>query len=124
MEPTEEFNPCVACINHKPNEKMDARCWDCVGSTSRIYFEPREPKAPTPSALDKQVGGKHYKSVSSNMQPWEIARAWRLGAWRHGVLKYLLRCPDKNGIEDVEKAIHYLEYIKANYNELKTEGLL
>ena len=74
--------------------------------------------------LDKQIGGMHYKNAGSNMQPWSIITAWGLGYYRGNVLKYLLRAPQKNGIEDIEKAIHYLEYIKANYNELKEKGLL
>ena len=120
MEPSIENAKCGNCIHQAKNlDDAPAHCWDCVRTTSLVHFEPK-----TVGVLDKQVGGSHYKEAGNNMQPWEIARAWRLGTWRHGVLKYLLRAPQKNGIQDIEKAIHYLEYIKANYNELKEEGLL
>lgn len=117
---------CVGCIHHDATGNLSnapRHCWDCLATPSRIYFEPRETTMQL-NVLDKQIGGNHYLEAGSNMQPWDIARAWRLGAWRHGVLKYILRAPAKNGVQDIEKAIHYLEYIKANYNELKEEGLL
>jgi hypothetical protein len=58
------------------------------------------------------------------MQPWSIIMAWALGFHRGNVLKYLLRAPQKNGKQDIEKAMHYLEYVHANYDELKEKGLL
>jgi hypothetical protein len=68
-----------------------------------------------------QVGGTHYQK---SIQPWDIIRAWKLGFHRGNVLKYLLRAPEKNGKQDLEKAKHYLEYCIANYEQLKSEGLL
>ena len=66
----------------------------------------------------KQVGGDHYQKAGSNMQPWDIARAWDLNGWEMNVLKYLLRHRYKNKKEDLEKAIHYLQYLIANYEDL------
>lgn len=59
----------------------------------------------------KQVGGKHYLK---KVQPWEAMEAWMSreqfeGFMRGNVLKYLARYPEKNGIEDLRKAAHYLE---------------
>lgn len=65
--------------------------------------------------MDKQVGGDHYKKA---MQPWNIISAWKLDYWRGNVIKYVLRAPYKNGREDIEKAIHYLEYVLENYDEV------
>lgn len=137
MEPSKEIKRgCNTCVHQALSiNDAPAHCWDCSGSISRPHWEAFTPAGipiyavdsqtkPAQLVLDKQVGGNHYKEAGNNMQPWEIARAWRLGAWRHGVLKYILRAPAKNGVQDIEKAIHYLEYIKANYNELKEEGLL
>ena len=58
--------------------------------------------------MSRQVGGNHYKRAH---QPWEIIEEWNLNYWAGNVLKYLLRYPYKNGVEDLEKAKHYLEYL-------------
>lgn len=58
--------------------------------------------------MSRQVGGNHYKRAH---QPWEIIEEWQLNYWAGNVLKYLLRYPYKNGVEDLEKAKHYLEYL-------------
>lgn len=64
----------------------------------------------------KQVGGDHYQM--SPLQPWDIIKAWNLDYWRGNVIKYILRAPYKNGKQDIEKAIHYLEYVLQNYDEV------
>ena len=73
------------------------------------------------SSQAKQVGGSHYLKA---IQPWDIIRAWGLGFHRGNIIKYVLRAPGKNGKEDLEKAKHYLDYLIANYDALKEEGIL
>lgn len=68
---------------------------------------------------EKQVGGTHYKKA---IQPWDIISVWGLDYWRGNVVKYVLRAPYKNGKEDLEKAIHYLEYLVDNYDEVFPDG--
>jgi hypothetical protein len=63
----------------------------------------------------KQVGGDHYLKA---IQPWDIIRAWELNYWEGNIVKYVLRHQYKNKLEDIEKAIHYLEFIRDNYEEL------
>ena len=58
--------------------------------------------------LAKQIGGNHYKRAC---QPWEIIEEWELNYWAGNIIKYVLRYPYKNGVEDLEKAKHYLEYL-------------
>ncbi len=63
------------------------------------------------SADARQVGGSHYRDMQ--MQPWDVMRAWMTpeqfeGYLRGNALKYLARYPDKNGLEDLKKAEHYL----------------
>jgi hypothetical protein len=58
--------------------------------------------------LSRQVGGTHYKRAH---QPWEIIEEWGLDYWAGNVIKYILRYKFKNGVEDLEKAKHYLEYL-------------
>lgn len=64
------------------------------------------------SANAMQVGGTHYASKA--VQPWEAMEAWMsseqfAGFLRGNVIKYLARCDDKGGIEDLKKARHYLD---------------
>lgn len=61
------------------------------------------------SVLDKQEGGSHYKG--KGVQPWEIIKSNDMGFFDGNALKYLMRHRDKNGAEDIKKAIHYLEAI-------------
>lgn len=67
---------------------------------------------------DHQVGGDHYKKHGeTGEQHWD--RMWRLygPAWFIGnITKYAERALDKNGVEDLEKVVHYsqkyLELVK------------
>lgn len=56
----------------------------------------------------KQVGGQHYKKYG-DIQPWDVVTAWGLGYLDGTALKYIARWRDKNGLEDIQKAIHFLE---------------
>jgi hypothetical protein len=61
------------------------------------------------SANDRQVAGDHYK-VFEGEQHWD--RIWRLygrGYFIGCATKYLERYPFKNGIQDLEKAKHFIE---------------
>jgi hypothetical protein len=58
--------------------------------------------------MKQQVGGSHYKRAH---QPWEIIEEWELDYWAGNVVKYILRYKYKNGVEDLEKARHYLDYL-------------
>lgn len=57
-------------------------------------------------ADDVQVGGSHYKDKS--IQPWDYIIANDLGYLEGNVVKYVSRWKNKNGIEDLMKAQHYL----------------
>ena len=61
------------------------------------------------SALNKQVGGKHYASMK--IQPVEFITANELGFLEGNVVKYICRHHAKNGAEDIKKAIHYCELL-------------
>lgn len=64
----------------------------------------------TRGALGSQVGGGHYKDFS--IQPIEFTCKNNLDFLQGNVIKYVCRHKTKNGIEDINKAIHYLELIK------------
>jgi len=55
-----------------------------------------------------QYGGDHYKKYG-NLQPWDVIVAWKLDYLTGTALKYIARWEDKGGIEDLKKAIHFLE---------------
>ncbi len=61
------------------------------------------------SALDTQVGGDHYKSMS--IQPVEYMHANSIGYFEGNVIKYVSRWQAKNGIPDLLKARHYLDLL-------------
>jgi len=56
---------------------------------------------------DRQVGGKHYKTF--RIQPYEFISKNNLSFFQGNVVKYVCRYKDKNGIQDLEKIIHYCE---------------
>lgn len=58
------------------------------------------------SIRDRQVGGDHYKL--HKVQPWDIIEEYGLDFFEGNALKYLLRKKD-NRVEDLKKAVHYLE---------------
>ncbi len=70
------------------------------------------PTTPTPGAT--QIGGRHYADKA--IQPWDAMQAWMspaefYGFLRGNVIKYVARCNDKGGIQDLLKARHYLDKI-------------
>jgi hypothetical protein len=64
----------------------------------------------------KQIGGNHYKT---QIQPWDVFLDWEMDPWLCNVIKYVQRHAKKNGIEDLEKAKHYLEFAIENYDKIK-----
>lgn len=60
------------------------------------------------AANDKQVAGDHYKKYG-NLQPWDVVIEWKMGYLDGTALKYLARWKDKGGIDDLKKAIHFIE---------------
>jgi hypothetical protein len=62
----------------------------------------------------RQVGGDHYEK--HKIQPFHVIDDWGLDFYEGNALKYLARHKDKNGKQDLEKAIHYItEVIKRYY---------
>lgn len=58
------------------------------------------------SANDKQVGGDHYRS---SLQHWDFVQFLGLSYMEAQVLRYVSRSRKKNGAQDLEKGIHFLE---------------
>jgi hypothetical protein len=66
-------------------------------------------KPTKPTAIDEQVGGRHYKSLA--IQPAEYCQRNRLPYCESSVIRYVTRHREKNGREDIEKAIHCLRLL-------------
>jgi len=56
-----------------------------------------------------QIGGDHYKDMK--IQPLEFIHANNIPFIEGAVIKYVCRHRDKNGVEDIQKAIHFLEML-------------
>lgn len=60
-----------------------------------------------PSANQRQVGGAHYGL--GRLQHWDIVSMFDLDYFQGQITKYVMRFRKKNGVEDLEKAGHFLE---------------
>ena len=54
-----------------------------------------------------QHGGDHYRNKA--IQPWDFIAANHLGYFEGNIVKYVSRWREKGGIQDLEKARHYLD---------------
>jgi hypothetical protein len=59
------------------------------------------------SANETQIGGEHYKDKA--IQPWDYITSNHLGYLEGCIIKYVSRYKDKNGLEDLNKAKHFLD---------------
>lgn len=99
----EDDPPCESC-------KWDGGS-NCV-LTVGCRYEPKDVQTTDTPANSYQVAGDHY--VSKTIQPWDAMQAWMTpeqfaGFLRGNAIKYLARCDDKGGVDDLKKARHYLD---------------
>ena len=57
----------------------------------------------------KQVGGSHYKKYK--IQPIEFIIKNNIGFVEGNIIKYVLRFKEKGGVQDLNKAKHYIELL-------------
>jgi len=72
-----------------------------------------------PEPLKEQIGGSHYKNFV--IQPAEYIFKNSLGFLEGNAIKYITRYPHKNGIVDIDKAIHCLQMLKALIQQKETK---
>lgn len=60
-------------------------------------------------ALSIQVGGDHYKNMA--IQPVEFCMKNNLNFCVSSAIKYLCRYKNKNGVEDLRKAQHFIDLL-------------
>ena len=63
--------------------------------------------------LDKQHGGNHYKD--SKIQPIEFIQANNYSFAQGCIVKYNHRFLEKGGFEDLQKIIHYAQFLMAHH---------
>ena len=61
------------------------------------------------SSFSRQVGGNHYADYA--IQPLEFCVKNNIPFLEGNVIKYICRWRNKNGIQDLEKAKHYIEML-------------
>lgn len=61
------------------------------------------------SALKVQVGGNHYSKLG--IQPVEYIMKNNIPFVEGSVIKYVTRWRSKNGVEDLKKAVHFLQIL-------------
>lgn len=76
-------------------------------------------------ANDRQVGGDYYKN--KKIQPWDAMEVWMtkeaFQGYLHGnAVKYIARWRDKNGVQDLRKAIHYIEKLIETETQIETQA--
>ena len=60
-------------------------------------------------SFKKQVGGSHYKKYK--IAPVEFIIKNNIGFVEGNIIKYILRFKEKGGVQDLEKAKHYIELL-------------
>ena len=61
------------------------------------------------SAYKKQIGGSHYKDMA--IQPADFINKIKLLFAEGNAIKYICRHQSKGKLQDIKKAMHYLEMI-------------
>jgi len=58
-------------------------------------------------ANTRQVGGSHYKT--GGIEHWDMVAMFQLDYFQGQITKYLFRWRKKHGVQDLEKARHFLD---------------
>lgn len=57
-------------------------------------------------ANERQIGGSHY---AAGLQHWDVVEGHGIGYLEGCASKYITRWRKKNGLQDLQKALHYTE---------------
>jgi len=60
-------------------------------------------------ASKKQIGGSHY--LGYQIQPIDFIIKNNIGFVEGNIIKYVIRFKEKGGVQDLEKAKHYIELL-------------
>ncbi len=98
----------VAGLTPQPGNINDFAAKGVVAGPERC--EQKQLHANSQPALNRQVGGGHYKHFT--IQPVEYITKNNIPYLEGNVIKYVSRWKEKGGFEDLDKAIHYIQLIK------------
>lgn len=73
------------------------------------------------STTDYQIGGNHYRQRA--IQPIEYILKNGLGFCEGNVIKYVTRWREKNGVDDLLKAKHYIDFLIEEAKRDSNNGL-
>lgn len=101
-------NPSIGAntLDNKENDHM----WNQMVKDYEQFLANRKKAAQQSKALDKQVGGNHYKHFQ--IQPAEFCHRNSIPYLEATAIKYLCRWRHKGGFADLDKAIHFIEILK------------
>lgn len=109
-----DSNYCVDCGCELSKYGPLGLCDTCYRNATAGKDDIRDTEVET-TANSIQHGGDHYKAKA--IQPWDYIVSNNLGFLEGNAVKYLSRWREKNGIEDLRKAIHYIEKLIEIENE-------
>jgi hypothetical protein len=117
MTEDDEFNLLEIRLNKQKEKEMSypkniAEAYSLAAHKEAIEERRGSIEHEVKTANAKQVGGTHYKAMG--VEPWDVIDTWpveqRVGAYRAGALKYIMRMGSKDQSEqEIGKGIHYLE---------------
>lgn len=106
-KPDERSEALMEAVQAMPTAKAD---WTARELTSKPIKTEMPHLDFADRALDTQVGGAHYKSMA--IQPVEFIDRNKIPYLEGNAIKYICRHAEKNGVQDIDKAIHYLQLLK------------
>lgn len=71
-------------------------------------------------ANTQQVGGSHW--IRRPIQCWDYIAANNMNFFEGNIIKYVTRYKEKNGVEDLLKARHYLDKLLELANDAIKKG--
>jgi hypothetical protein len=72
-------------------------------------------------ANERQEGGDYYRTQT--IQPWDFIISNGLGFLEGNVIKYVSRHKQKNGVEDLKKARHYIDKLIEEEERKLADGI-
>jgi hypothetical protein len=87
--------------------RVNLRSKRCIATS--VPTKETKTKVKVTQASEKQEGGNHYKEFA--IQPTEFIFRNNLGFIEGNVIKSVMRHRKKGGLQDLQKAKHYLELL-------------
>ena len=93
-----------------------------MSSGRDVWLERIGEEAAMANPSTRQVGGTHYQPSEGGVGHWDYCDFQNVPYLESASTKYLSRWRNKNGIQDLEKSLHYLE--KRIFNFRNHTGVL